>query len=241
MRAILIAAMFVGTATAQSKAPLLEFEVASVKPVPPHDTPQASSGVTERILLRLANGRATGENTSLAMMIMKAYGVRDFQLVGPDWVLTERYMLEAKAPEGTPDNQLPLMLQSLLARRFAMKLHRDSKEMRLFELIVTPKGLTVEKADAQSGINPAGQIVGRTTMANLANILTMVLKIPVVDRTETPGIFDFKVKWESDEPIPAAEQVSKAFERQAGLRLEARKGPVVVLVIDHADKTPTEN
>ena len=237
MRRIVLFAILVTAAASQSTPPLPEFEVASVKPTPPPD-PAARS---ESLTFKLANGRATGQNATLKMMLIKAYGVKDYQILGPDWLSTERYDMLAKAPADTPDSQLPLMLQRLLAERFGIKLHRDSKEMRVFDLVITPKGLTVARAEKETGVSISGQIAGKTTLSSLANILTIVLKTPVVDRTDTPGIFDFKINWESDDPIPSGALLSEVLQRQTGLRLEARKGPVEILVIDHADKTPTEN
>jgi uncharacterized protein (TIGR03435 family) len=237
MQRILLAAILATVAAGQSTAPLPEFEVASVKPTPPPD-PAARS---ETSTVRLGSGRVTAENATLKMILIKAYGVKDYQIQGPDWIFTERYNIQAKAPAGAPDSQLPLMLQRLLAERFRLELHRGSQEMRLYDLVVASKGLKLAKAEKETGMSISGQLVGDTTMPRFADALALVLRVPVVDRTNTSGIFEVKVIWESDDPTPSPAIMSDALQRLAGLRLEARKGPIEMLMVDRADRIPKEN
>jgi hypothetical protein len=98
------------------------FEVASVKAAPPPE------GKMERTSLRLGPGTVVGERVTLAMMMVKAYSVKDFQIVGPDWITTEKYDIEAKPPEGASGADLLFMLQNLLIERFQLTLHRERKD-----------------------------------------------------------------------------------------------------------------
>ena len=101
-------------------------------------------------------------NVTLKMLISRAYGVKDFQVSGPGWIDSLGYDVAAKIPAGVPAEQIPLMLQTLLAERFKLALHRESKTTDLYALIVGKGGPKLKEADAAElaatpgrGLNPA--------------------------------------------------------------------------------------
>jgi uncharacterized protein (TIGR03435 family) len=135
-----IATLFIaaGLAFAQTSAKL-EFEVASVKPAPP-----PGDG---RILVGGRGGpgsqdpgQMTFNNATVKMLLINAYNVKSYQVTGPSWIDTERYNIIAKVPEGTSKADGQVMLQNLLAERFKIVLHRETKELPLYELNVAKGG-----------------------------------------------------------------------------------------------------
>jgi len=155
--------------------------------------------------------------------------------------------------------QLQLMLQALLADRFHLKLHREEKQIPVFALTIGKKGPKFKKADEaeeasvrfHASVQPNGQemiqlVVKNSSMQEVADLYSKFMDRPVVDRTGLKDKYDFTMDYEADADAsgPFAKlsgpALFKAFEQQAGLKLEATKGSVEVLVIDHAEK-PSEN
>jgi uncharacterized protein (TIGR03435 family) len=230
------------------------FKVASVKP---NKTGRRGGQ------LNTDPGRLTITNVSLRTCIKAAYGLQNYQLSGGTaWIEDEHYDIDAKAENPVGDDQLTLMLRRLLADRFKMEFHRESKEMQGFALLVGkngPKLREVELAHKGWARNEVGGIEGHeTSMAHLAEILAQRLGHPVVDLTGIKGVFDLKLSWTPDPAIfknpaedkesPAVDSISdpsgpsifSALQEQLGLRLEARKVAVEIIVIDHVER-PSEN
>src|SRR6185295_18312239 len=111
--------------------PAGEFEVASVKVVPPP---------FEFSYRKVAHGKLDFKAASLADCIVSVYGINRLQIVGPDWLNQERYDILATAPEGTSDKQLMSMLEKLLADRFRMKLHREIRNLSVYALTLGKNG-----------------------------------------------------------------------------------------------------
>jgi uncharacterized protein (TIGR03435 family) len=129
--AFLIAIFAISTITlAQVAAPKLEFEVASVRPSDMSNPQQITAG------LRIDGSQAHFNALSLKNLIARAYNVQPNLITGPDWISSQRYDISAKLPDGATPDQIPQMLQSLLADRFALKLHKESKDMPAYALIV---------------------------------------------------------------------------------------------------------
>jgi uncharacterized protein (TIGR03435 family) len=172
-----------------------------------------------------AGGRLTAVNAPLMMLIQNAYEVQAFQVVGgPGWISTDGYDLEA-TPEGAIDRkQMWLMLQTLLADRFQLKLHRESRELPAYLLTTTKAGAKLpapkEGACAQTppqgppqpgALPPCGNVVvalsqnalqlvgGKTTTTELTRVLSMVVGRPVLDRTEYSGTFDVHLEFTPSE------------------------------------------
>jgi uncharacterized protein (TIGR03435 family) len=229
-----------------SQAPL-SFDAASIKP----SKPGASGGST----FQFPPGGLNIMNATLRDIIETAYSVRDFQILGgPGWLNTERYDISAKtSPNGAQPNGIPetrRRLQTLLAQRFHLEIHRETRDLPIYALIVGKNGSKLIEAEAPSssqsppGIRTScGQMTGTITpMANLAVYLERQLRRPVVDRTGLPGRYTFQVEWTPDSG-PCSETGSSdgpslftALQEKLGLKLESTKGPVDVIVVDHAEK-----
>jgi uncharacterized protein (TIGR03435 family) len=222
------------------------FDVASVKRLPP-----PVGGV--RSSMNLSPGRLTCSNVNLRKLIVQAYGLKDFQLSGPEWLNSEIYDIAATMPPSTSTDQVLLMLQSLLAERFQLKLHRETKEVPMYALVVGKTGLKIK--EGEFGHSSTSAVPGRVTaqkipMAKLADFLSGQLGSPVTDMTGMKGFFDFTLEWtpeaRPDELAATSDNspgasIFTAIQEQLGLKLEARKGPLEMLVIDHVEKVPTGN
>jgi uncharacterized protein (TIGR03435 family) len=225
------------------------FEVATIKPSKPGEPGKA-------ILMR--ETRFTTVNTTLADLIKFVYGVQDNQLDGgPKWMSSDKFDIAAEPDTpGLPDpEQLKTMVRKLLADRFALKFHQESKSMSAYVLTVAKNGPKMTKSDAPfPGLffRQLGVLTVRgATMEDFANLMqSAVLDRPVVDETGLQGRWDFLLKWTPDEsqfgglgakvppPSDAADApppLFTAIQEQIGLKLEARKAPVPVLVIDHVE------
>jgi uncharacterized protein (TIGR03435 family) len=250
--------MSVGCLLAQSppSAPLA-FEAASVKPSP--------SGTRFFSMNRLPGGGLRATGATLGDLLMQANGVESFQIIGgPEWVNSARYDIYATTNhDGAPENQRRQMIQSLLADRFKVILHRETKELPIYALTLTKGGSKLVRAEGGTCpdppvlSNPCGgfRISNRSlmagnkvTVAQLAADLTFMLGRLVVDQTGLNGIFDIRLEWTPDpnlgravndsEPPPSGDgpSIFTAIQEQLGLKLESRKGPTEILVIDHAEK-----
>src|SRR6476659_5055448 len=112
-------------AAAPAAAPA--FEVAAIKPAPPLDAAKIMAGKLH-VGMTINAARVDIGNLSLADLIRIAYKIKSYQLTGPDWMPAQRFDMQAKMPEGATKEQVPEMLQTLLADRFKLSIHRDSKE-----------------------------------------------------------------------------------------------------------------
>lgn len=135
--------LFCGLAFGQP-AEKLEFEVASIKP----SEPQPMGMI--RVMASTDAGMARFSGLSLQDLIRRAYRVKDFQIVGPDWLNSARFDIVAKLPAGAKEDQVPEMLQALLADRFNMTLHRDTKEHAIYALVVGKDGAKLKESDVQT-------------------------------------------------------------------------------------------
>ena len=233
------------------------FEVATIKPSKP-DQPGKMFGV------RAARFKTI--NTTLSDMISFAYDVHTKQVVGgPDWMTTEKFDIDAQPDTpGSPNRQqLKTMVQKLLADRFQLKFHRDKKELSAYVLTVAKSGSKLKKSDGDPNGLPSlffrglGVLtVQNATMADFSHLMqSAVLDRPVVDQTGLEGKWNFLLKWTPDEsqfsdmgvkvppPSDAADApppLFTAIQEQIGLKLDAGKASVEVLVLDHVEK-PSEN
>jgi uncharacterized protein (TIGR03435 family) len=254
------------------------------------------------------------------MLLTIAYNVKPYQISGPSWIDSERYDVTATVPEGTTKEQSNVMLQNLLAERFGIKLHHESKDLPRYELTVA-KGGPKLKASAAEADPPADRVAeppplpkgpppigkdgfpqlpagrkgmmmmltpkgfhmaaGSSTISMLTDMLGNMLASPVVDRTGLTGTYDYTLDFARDsvqgDPFgmppppgkggegafvtgpgpglgpagagpagPAADQPDApslfvAVQEQLGLKLDKKHGPLDLIVIDHAEKVPTEN
>ena len=294
-------------ATGQTQAPQPEFEVASVRPSPPITPELIKSGRVHQGMTTNA-GRVDITGIPLTTLIPLAFRVPQSRVMGPDWMGAQRFDIHAKMPAGASEDQIPEMLQALLADRFKLVVHRETKEQSVYALVVAKGDLKVKPAspetDASAPVAAAdpnvppppaavmplgggqvrlmddpngrgGTLTGlrtgtvRMTMGSdgavrmeapnmtfegLADLLTQMLRRPVVDMTGLKGRFQIVLELPPGEAtqaraggsgIPTASDPMEspifAAARKLGLKLESRKMPVEIIVVDHLEKTPTEN
>ena len=263
-----------GPAFGQSAGPQ-RFEVASIKPVSPDGR--------YMVRMRVDAGRLDITNFTLKALIRNACEVQAFQISGPDWMASTHFDIAANLPAGTTRSQVPEMLRALLAERFKMKIHRETRELPVYALVVGKNGPKMKEAEAapdtsgpgagrQSPVPAGGSVAGvecgatnetpaatgwminkgpnhveghAMNMVSLANTLAFTLGYRVIDQTGLKGNYDFDLDYAPEEgqrtPETIVASLLNAVQSQLGLKLEGRKGPVELIVVDHIEKTPTEN
>jgi uncharacterized protein (TIGR03435 family) len=183
-------------------------------------------------------------NVTPKMCIQRAYGLRPYQVNGPAWIDTERYRIVAKAAGAAPQNQILLMLQSLLVERFKLVVHRETREMTVYALVVSKNGPKLKEAtdEGATQIAPDGRetVFERVGMGQLAGVIARTLDRPVVDATGLKGLYNFRLAWADDADPAEAPSIFTALTEHLGLKLESRKAPVEMLVVDRIEK-PSEN
>ena len=223
------------------------FEVVSVKP--------NTNGISNAIPPSRSNGSFSASNVALKSVIANAYEMRIFQIIGgPDWLTRERFDIIARGREGTPDGLRPAMLRTLLAERFKLVAHVETREQQVYSLtLLRGDGRlgpqlkpTAPASGSSSGFpsasvsNGTARINGRVSMDGFAIMLTgSVFNQRVINRTGLNGEFDLDLRFTPDSsPAPAPEfpSIFTAVQEQLGLKLEASRGPVEVLVIDSVER-----
>jgi len=239
----LITLMAVCAAFGQTDPPA--FEAAVVKP-------NRSASGSSSSHTRTANLQMT--NMSLRSIMVAAHRIRDYQLTGPDWLRTERFDIVAKAKPGTPDADLMPMLRTLLAERFKVETHRETKEFPVYGLVQAKGGLRIKPVDPAGGSSTnsnsdekGGEITAeRVTMAGFASWMSSRMDRPVLDQTGRTEAFSFKLKYslENENTDPTAARypiLPLAIQEQLGLRLEKRTAPIEIIIVDKVEKVPIEN
>ena len=230
---------------AQTPGQFPEFEVASIKP----------NKTNERMYYGLRNASLTVRNVTVKGLIQIAYGKRDVQISGgPAWITSECFDIDAKAER--PQRATEDMLKSLLASRFQLKLHRETKETSVYSLVVARGGLkmklSADQTEPEKGgpkeLGP-GRLVGEgVPMYIIANLLSNMLGRAVINNTGLTGKYDVDLQPLSDslqlqtdpaDPLAQADVLNfaivEAVEKQLGLRMESVKAPGEILVVDHVE------
>jgi uncharacterized protein (TIGR03435 family) len=304
-----------GALLGQDPAAPVAFEVATIRAAPSiQELAQQIQSGKAKIGMTIDDARVDMGFSSLADLVRIAYGVKPYQVQGPDWMSQQRFEIQAKIPEGVSKDKVPEMLQALLAERFKLTIHRDKKELPIYALIVgkngpkltpastTPdvplpdspgamsigtekgqmkivqdgKGGGVMQGGGQDGTTKFSQANGgihlelsKVTIAALVDTLTALVDRPVVDMTELKGSYQIALDLPMEDMLaiaqkqmatlglpmpgpppganpgeaastPGGSAVFAAMEK-LGLKLDARKAPVETIVVDHLEKTPTEN
>jgi uncharacterized protein (TIGR03435 family) len=263
-------------------------EVASVKPALPDSRVRGS----------MRGGPGTGDpgqitytNVTLHNVLLRAYDIQTFQLTGPDWLQSRKYDISAKVPPGTTKAQFGPMLQKLLADRFHLVIHHETKDLQGFELVAGKSGAKLKptaiaasqpavelsappKTDPEGypqfdgpglifmeGIRGKAVLVFVTAKAQGPSALTQLIsrefRLPILDNTGLTGKFDFHLEFAPQPPgalpaplspdtLPSAPDdsgpnLTTAVQQQLGLRLNPRKVPVDMVVVDRAEQAPIEN
>jgi len=233
------------TATqAQTTPPAKSFEVASIRPTPNPDPTQGTWSLPN-------TGEFQTHSLTLNWIIRLAYDVDAKQIEGkPTWLDSDCYDIKTK-PEGgikLTREQLRPLLQDLLQQRFHLAVHHETRLVPGYALVVAKSGPKLHLTKAETTPNwrdnfSPGNLKGRNlTPAFLAQQLTPLAGLPCVDRTHLTGNYDISAEYNADQdpnsPLPS---LFTALQESLGLKLEPRKVPVDFLIIDHIDRTPTEN
>lgn len=235
----------------QTSANSPAFEVASVKP----------TGAQTRMgsgLFTYPGGRVVASNCALDYLIQQAFDVQSFQVTGgPGWIHNDRFDIEAKPPESSlsskanpfniklpPNDEQRQMMQTLLADRFQLKYHVETKEGPVYILAKGNKPLKLQDSKDKeeypwAGIGP-GLVGTNISMAQFSKRLAAQLGRKVLDQTGLAGSFDFRFEYHSDDPQPDLAASIVTSLQGLGLKLESSKGPVETMVIDRAEK-PSAN
>ncbi len=214
-------------------------------------------------------GRLSATNCTLKQLVMGAYGLKEqYQVIGgPSWADVDRFEIEAKAAEDLSNDQdrvialgreaprkMMLMLQNLLEERFQLKVHQETRQNTVYRLVVAKNGpKLIQAADSTQrpfvGVQRAGPVTRAATglamfgqnasMSLLAERLAGSLGHPVFNETGIAGNYDFRFEYAADETQPDQGPSIFTAIQSLGLNLEAAKGPVDVIVIDHAEKPDT--
>jgi uncharacterized protein (TIGR03435 family) len=225
------------------------FEAASVKP---------NRSGEPSLEFRITPGRLAVRNADLKNIIKNAFGIRqDSELAGgPRWIETERYDIVATAPNAASHEQVLSMLQTLLAERFQLSVHREQRSGQVYKLTIANSGPKLQAL--KPGIKPRSPspntriigVFGGT--AGLARALSRLLGHEVIDETGLTGRYDLSIEIARDDPAspafdagrgpdaPSGPSIFAAVEEQLGLKLKGEKATVSVLVIDKVER-PTPN
>jgi uncharacterized protein (TIGR03435 family) len=232
------------------------FDVASIRPM----------SYADDVPSHISNSSKTSEfravNVTLRALLEVAYALPETQMLGgPGWTATDKFALEAKS-DPKFDQQLAAlspseakqakrdMLRSLLAERFKLAAHTETREMPIFALIVAKGGSKLVQSKSSKTALSGGRgrisIKGDDSLAVLAFELSWRLGRPVMDHTGLEGRYELNLNWAADDGEPIASDSATgpslftAIQEQLGLKLEPTKAPVPILLIDHAEK-PSEN
>lgn len=233
------------TCLAQTPAPA--FDVASVR--------AAANGRPE---LQVAPGSLTIRNQPLRYLIYWAYDTPPFQITGPDWLNGARFDVVAKAEGTANEAQLRLMLRTLLADRFGLKTHTEKKEMQVYAVTLAKGGpkFTESTSDGPPVFDRGGPTMltaHNVTVKDLAIQISEPLGRPVLDETGLKGKYEIKIDVSAymQEAAAAGDKgggqidvmsvLFNALQAQLGIKLDSRKANVDMLIVDHAEKAPTEN
>jgi len=303
--ALLTLVLFTCAAVAlQAQAPPA-FEVASLK--------VAAIPTDGRIMRRCSSpdpAIVRCDNATLKMLLVQAYGVKNFQIQGPSWIDSDGFDLMAKIPDGVSKEQVPAMLQALLAQRFGVTLHKETKTLPVYELTVAKGGPKLKEVDPAKlpqmpspgmapppppppgrgggppsvGALPAGAVMvmmgsngstttrGNMTIAQLISRISMSLDRPIFDATDLKGTYEIELTYLADEtdamrngivvmagpgPGPGGgagaeaprqqdantpiATLFQAVQQTLGLKLDPKRAQVEMLIIDSANRVPTEN
>jgi uncharacterized protein (TIGR03435 family) len=216
----------------------LKFEVASVKV-------NTSGSQTGFGMNTTPEGRLSAHNYTVWNLIREAYHLRELQVSGgPGWIQTEGFDVEARAASPVSRDKVNEMLRMLLAERFRLKVHTESRNLPAYALVVANSGSKLKRATATDRLPKTllGQLdMPRMSMLSLGEYLEFDLDRPVIDRTGLTGDFAIRLEWARERDRTAAgdapldqsrPSIFAALQEQLGLKLESLKAPVDVLVID---------
>ncbi|MBV8843632.1 MAG: TIGR03435 family protein [Bryobacterales bacterium] len=216
------------------------FEVASIK---------SNNSGSRNSSWNTNDGGVRAENISLKQMIELAYDVKDYSFSGPAWLDSDRFDILAKAPARMKSELFAPMLQSLLAERFGLKVHREPKSVAGYALLAgkkPPESHEMPKEGGSSVNWSSGKMDAKNaSIRQIADFLARQLGQPVEDQTSLKGAFDLKLTWTADDPLADAAadapSIFTAVQEQLGLKLQPAKVIIDIVVVDRIERMPTEN
>ena len=250
-------ALFSILAFSQNQPEHPQFDAASVKVNQSTDRPSTHFDATRVILIK----------ASIKHMLLRGYPLPDYQFVLPDWMAADRgslgYDVTVTFPAGTSEERVQLMFQDLLATRFGLKVHWETRDVRAFEVRPSEQGPKMKQsanpapptdfpkysARAQNGewhmsSQLAGAPSGLTVAGFLEAINTLrILDRPLVDATDTKGYYDIDLTAPAEVPAnkPDPSELLSALDKQLGLKATLKTLPLRILIVDHLDRIPTGN
>jgi uncharacterized protein (TIGR03435 family) len=256
---ILSCALIAFSALARSTAPPA-FDVASIRP---SQTPQGKGLPSLREDIDTSPDTLTMRNVTLPTAIRWAYKLNPYEISAPADLAIARYDITAKAAAQAPEDQLRLMLQALLKERFKLEFHRQAQDLPGFALVTgkTAPKLTAAEGGGEGSMTGGGLMFEghKMPLSRLADIVSGALRAPVLDQTGLAGFYDFKLdlrpyvtaRQPGDAPLvnrdtPGMQDALvdiaiSALQDELGLKLEQRKVRLDVLVVDHVEKSPSDN
>lgn len=229
-----------------TKAPA--FEVASVKRAagggPPGDIPRNMDSSPGSFVMR---------NVPLRYALEWAYDLKDFEISGPDWIISDdRYDIIAKAAGPATNEQMRPMLQTLLLERLKMKVHRETRQLPVYVLLPGKGPAKVKPASPDGEATLSGAATGaffhNQPISRFTFMLTRRMDRPVLDKTGLTGVYDYTIdlsglgfNGQPPQDPTAGPSIFTAVQDNLNLRLEAQRAPIEVLVIDQVDRMPLEN
>jgi uncharacterized protein (TIGR03435 family) len=245
-------ALLVLAAFGQTASVTASFDVASVKPSPHPVGPDYNNQ------LAFSELGMKARNVTLRRLVAEAYGLQLNQVIGPAWLDQNEYDIEAQAGRAAAKEQLDAMLRSLLADRFNLKPHGETRKMRAYELVTGQAGLKIQpaKAGEEPGTGAGSHFHG--DMRQLADLIAIQLNLPaptdptrpamaggppapVLDKTALSGIYDFDLNVRPEPGTDGFTIWQRVLKDQLGLKLENRKEDVPVIVVDSAARVPSGN
>jgi uncharacterized protein (TIGR03435 family) len=232
--------------------PKLTFEVVAIKPVP-QPTPAAIQAGANSIGMKIDDARVQiGGYTPLGLLSL-AFRVSRQQVVAPEFARSEYFDVQAKLPENATRDQVPEMLQAMLAERFKLSYHHETRDYVVNVLTVGKNGMKLPRLpdntpqSSSSKPLPEGGVrltqVGK--IASLFPVMNSFGGLQLVDETGLDGIYSWVREQQPAQPgMTYRDIVQEAFRNMiedAGLKLETRKVPKDTIVVDHLEKLPTEN
>jgi uncharacterized protein (TIGR03435 family) len=265
MRVALAASFLVFSASgafAQPAEPAPAFEVASVKVRSGNDGPGkrlAGGGPSEQPggrpdqITPLPAG-VTMLNVRLKAVVQWAYHLQPIQVSGPGWLDGDRFDIIAKAAGPATAEQLRVMTQTLLAERFKLSFHRETKEMEAYVVTVAKGGHKLKQSEGEGELDVKPDSGNRmkaafthVTLAQLSEMVSSPLQGVVVDQTGLKGSWDFSLdisNFADARPTSiddAVGMIVQAVSQQLGIKIDQKKLPAEVLIVDHAERVPVEN
>jgi uncharacterized protein (TIGR03435 family) len=226
-------------AAAAFPAAAQEFDAATVKP---NNSASGMSG------FETVHGRFTGTNNPLKSYIRIAWDLREYQILGPAWIDSDRFDINATGPDAPGTARA--RLRALIEQRFRLHYHRENRPMSVYHMDIATGGFKLKPLEGEpNGTTNNGRgdlYVSRADIARFTEVLSRQTDYPVIDRTGLTGIYDFNLKWTPDEQRAATDDPSAppslqiALREQLGLRLQPAKAPVEMFVVDSASRNPIE-